>query len=371
MRITKPSSSPSARRTRIAALAGRREVWYESSSISLRPAPEALGSALLLPALGIREPLILDAPVSPVWFANVQRLLPIFGDWWHLPQLPPQAPLAEVRQEPPSSGSALCFSGGVDSFFSLLRGPRRPQYLVTLHGFDIPLRDFARMAAMESSLQQVAAGVGAVPVIIRTNLRALPVYHALSWEWSHGGFLASIGHLLSDHLGELQVSASRARDDTEHWGSHWKIDPLWSAERTRIVHVGEEVHRDLKLRKIAREPLVRQHLRVCWENRAPTGNCSRCYKCLGTRLLLADCGELENFKGLEGAATLVRDVDALPPMRRRLRVFRELAAEGQLQPDVKQSLRRFIARSETMKRQTWRQALPQIRRKYSWLIRYW
>jgi hypothetical protein len=35
-----------------------------------------------------------------------------------------------------------------------------------------------------------------------------------------------------------------------------------------------------KFRACAMDPLVQNHLRVCWQNRSRTGNCSTCTKCL-------------------------------------------------------------------------------------------
>ncbi|MDQ3804974.1 MAG: hypothetical protein M3416_14235, partial [Acidobacteriota bacterium] len=150
------------------------------------------------------------------------------------------------------------------------------------------------------------------------------------------------------------------------WGSHWQTDPLWSSDRLEVVHVGAELPRSDKLRAIAREPLVREHLRVCWENLAPEGNCSRCEKCLRTRLMLADCGELENFPVFEGADTLARHLDSLPAIRGRGRVFGKLLERGRLTPEVETALRRLIKRTRRAGSFPSRVAADTWRRVFAW-----
>ena len=58
----------------------------------------------------------------------------------------------------------------------------------------------------------------------------------------------------------------------------------------RIKHVGEDVYRGDKLIWLMRHPeaapLVRRHLRVCWEDPQPGMNCGHCEKCVRTRVVL-------------------------------------------------------------------------------------
>lgn len=233
---------------------------------------------------------------------------------------------------------------------------------MSLHGFDIPVRDEERARGLASSVGAVAAEVGARAVVVRTNLRQHWEYRALSWEWTHGGMLAAIGHLMSDHAGELLISSSWNNSRTIAWGSHWATDPLWSSERVSLVHCCAEIRRDRKLHAIAGEPIVQRHLRVCWENRMPTGNCSRCEKCVRTRLFPADCGQLKHFKTLDGEASLARDLDRLPYSMLGLRLyFQELIDRGNLKPEVNEAMGRLNARTERVKRQRWRGAIKQVR----------
>jgi hypothetical protein len=300
---------------------------------------------MLIPAIARGEPLIVEDSLGTTWLSNVSKLFPIFREWWDYPELPPQPASVKFSDVARLESIALCFSGGVDSFHTLLRSGYRINYLVFALGFDIPLNDRVRFDAFEPSLREVASAIGATPVVIRTNLREHASFTPVSWERTHGGGLAAIGHLLSDNVGRLLISSSFPYSDPKPWGSSWLTDHFWSSERLQVIHFGAELLRQQKLQAIASEPLVRRHLRVCWENNAPTGNCSRCDKCVRTRLTLADIGELANYPGFEGEESLAQHIDALPPIERLRKVHHELANSERLATETRLALQRLIARS--------------------------
>ena len=364
------SSRPAAAGTRVTAEVDGLPVWFESGDVALEAAPEAVASAFLLPALHFGDRLTLDQALDPVWSANAGRLVAIFHDWWRYPRLVPEAPTASLEADgaaPSSAGQsrpansepgaarpaeaasrgavALFFSGGVDSFYSLLHGGRRPDLLVTVQGFDVALDDAHRMAAVERTLRAVGEAHGIRTAVVRTNLRDHPRVRALAWERAHGGALAAVGLLLGGEASEVWISSSIARHRERSWGSHWRTDPLFSSSRVGIRQIGMELRRTEKIPRIAGDPLARRHLRVCWENRASEGNCSRCAKCLITRLVLAGCGALEAFPVFEGKGTLAHDLDALPAYHDRLKSLTELSVNPRLDPDVRRATVALLKRS--------------------------
>ncbi len=341
-------------------------IWFDSSDIELRPAPEAFGCALLIPALQQGRSLTIDAEVDAKWLSNVEQLLDIFHQWWGYPKLMPKALGCQSGQKMGGEKTALLFSGGVDSFFSLLRCNQRIDALVTIHGFDINLQDAIRIAALKSSLNSIASETGIESIIIRTNAREHPEFGKAPWQRSHGGVLAAVGHLVSDSMGRILISSSYAHVNERPWGSHPKTDPLWSSEELQIVHYGAEFERIEKLLSIAHEPLVRKHLRVCWENLSATGNCSRCEQCLRNRLVLADCGELANFPVFEGEESLVRQIDALPVIKGFGKIFSQLLERGRLRPDVETAVRKLIKRTERSKSGPRLLAKRVARKVFSW-----
>ena len=360
---------------RVAADVDGAPVWFETRDTPLTAAPEAFGSAFLLPALHQGAPLTLADPVDPEWLANVGELMKIARRWWRYPVLAPKVPgaagsaaaHAPADERGAGAGVALFFSGGVDSFYSLLKSGATQDRLVTVQGFDIPLDDHARMAAVEAMLRAVAGARGLRAMVVRTNLRSHPLVQAMPWERSHGGALAAVGHVLGDGVSEVLISSSIARDRTKAWGSHWETDPLFSSSRVRLREIGMELLRRQKLPLIAGEPLVRRHLRVCWENRSPAGNCSRCGKCVITRLLLADCGALDAFPGFEGSATLARDLDALPSYRPSLLTLTDFAASPRLEPEVRRATRALLRRSRHAQNPMVRARRAVLRKALEWL----
>lgn len=339
---------------RVAADVDGVPLWYESDDVELFPAPEAFGTALLLPALQRGRQLTLDAPVSAAWLSNVGRLLKVWRGWWGYPELLPRAAthseMDAARRgeddETTTRETALCFSGGVDSFYTLLHGDEGPGMLVAAHGFDIPLRDAARMDAFKESLHVVAASVGAKPVVIRTNFREHPAAGRSSlWERAHGGALAALGHMLFGRAGRLIISSTFQSTYLRPWGSSPLTDHLWSSEHVEVLHYGAEAEREDKLRFLAREPLAREHLRVCWENRAPRGNCSRCGKCLVTMLILAEFDALADFPVFDGASVLAERVNALPYLRSNVNKLDKLVRRGRLDAELNEAARRLVRRS--------------------------
>lgn len=283
---------------RIVADVAGQPIWFECADPVLSCVTEGFGSTMLIPALHEAKRLRLPGSVSREWRQNIARLLPVLSEWWQYPELAPLTLSDEAANETNSGAigqAALCFSGGVDSFYSLLRGSADPRLLVFVHGYDMKLEDEARFSAFIPTLEAAASAAGSRAIIVRTNLREHPAFNVCSWERTHGGALAGVCHLLTGSIDRMYISATYVLDDERPWGSHARIDHLWSSDRLRVAQCGSEIWRHDKLRAILDEPLVRDHLRVCWENRTPSGNCSRCDKCIMTMVVLAQAGRLQRF----------------------------------------------------------------------------
>ena len=113
---------------------------------------------------------------------------------------------------------------------------------------------------------------------------------------------------------------------------------------------------------------MRQHLHVCWEHRDDRLNCSRCEKCLRTRVVLAGLGVLQDFEVLDGPETLAADLDALPYVtgQDRWPRYREAMADGGLSREVSRAIERLLARSRT---QLWRGRIGALSRPARAVIR--
>jgi hypothetical protein len=351
---------------RVCAQASDGAVWFESADARLVPATEAYGCALWIPCLARRMSLILEGEVCPEWYGGLPHLADILHQWWQYATALPGVKLGAPYDLRPVTSTGLCFSGGVDSFYTLLRYRQPIHYLIYLHGYDVMLEDWRRLADVEESVRQVAAEVGAKAIFLRVNLRQNNTFSGAPFERTHGGGLAAAGHLLADHLQRLLISSSYPYDTDHPWGSHYRLDPHWSSSRLEIVHFGAERWRSEKLRIIASEPLVQRHLRVCWQYLNAGRNCSRCEKCLRTQLGLAACGMLDRSEAFDRQTSLAERVNALsyvanPDMIDAYRSF----LEGELDAETADAVRRLIERSRRQAR-----SLAQARSRMRRLMRY-
>lgn len=332
--------------SRVAARVDDMEVWFESDDLDLSPSPEALVSAFLIPSMAAGRRLVSDAPLAADFAGHLPAAMALVHGWWKYPVLLPQSPgAAGAASARTSEDVALCFSGGVDSFHALLRRPARPNLLLLAHGFDVRLEDTERIGQMRAMIKAVAGATGARAGTVRTNLRQHPLFKSCHWGRTHGGALGALGHLLPA-VSRLVIASSYARSLDRQWGSSWDLDPLWSGAGLTVEHFGEEFLRAEKVAAIAREPLVRTHLRVCWRQPTALPNCSRCRKCVGTRTLLSAAGALDGFDLLEGNGTLAAAIDALSATELvSVQHQYRWALRGQLPPDVAAAVRRLLARS--------------------------
>ena len=344
----------------VADVAGE-PVWYESSDVVLDDGSEALASSMLLAAALGGQRLEVAEPVARAWIDNVERLLSIAADWWDVPTVVPDAPTID-EPRPRSDGVALCFTGGVDSFHSLLCVEPKPDVLAFVQGYDIGLTDQPRMEAWEPDFRRIADVAGAAPVVIRSNLRSHHVFGARHWPLVHGGALAAVGHLLADRAGTLLISSGAPASYQVRWGSHEQLDPLWSSDRVQVVHEGGSHSRLAKVRAIVDSPLVQRSLRVCWENRSVAGNCSRCDKCVSTMVLVALAGAADRVEVFDWDGSLAGRVDDVAETR-FLRTYAEVLEED-IDDELARAVRSLLQRTDPdpPRPAWWRRVAGRLRR---------
>src|SRR5262245_48369525 len=104
------------------------QFWFEvperyADSLSLSGNPWI--TSLLPLAVTLRQPLRIHAPVDPVLFENIPKLMETWSAWYRrrFPWVRPVPVDAPLKATAPDSGprtSAAFFSGGVDSFYMVL-----------------------------------------------------------------------------------------------------------------------------------------------------------------------------------------------------------------------------------------------------------
>jgi len=226
--------------------------------------------------------------VSPLLAGNLETIRDIFAAWIAGGRKVPLSFELSSDHAAPAKGVSLFFSGGVDSFYSLIKHKDEVDNLVLVHGFDIPLADTKSFALAEAQARDVANIFGKRLIVVRTNLHFEQPSVPGGWGMYHGAALAAVAHALAPNHGKVFIASSASYVDLHPWGSHPLLDPLWSTEAARIVHDGGETRMN-KLREVARHPEALARLRVCWEDPS-SYNCGLCEKCLRTMLGLRALG---------------------------------------------------------------------------------
>ncbi len=260
---------------------------------------DAFVPMLLVPCLEKGEPLEIVPPISQQLASRVPRIMDVLLSLF--PNFRRINVQLNVRKEPGHpSGAAVAslFSGGVDSFYTLLKGfapgadpDLRPTHLFFMRGLEQPLDQSSGADATLDIVRGIAQQTGIGLLWGETNVRLL---FGLNYElYYHASALIGSALALSRGMKRLLVPSTFAYGQLIPWGSHPLLDELWSIESMEVIHHGAEARRVDKISMLARDHRsVFRHLRVCLKNQAGPGNCGRCQKCARTMMALEVVGAL-------------------------------------------------------------------------------
>lgn len=257
----------------------------------------------LLPlAVTLGQSLSICKPVDDVLLTNVYNLIEMYKKWYpQLHRIDIKAPVyKECENTLSPQKSAAFFSGGVDSFFTVLRHLNCDTStticiddLLFVCGFDIPLS--AKNSFEKAKKQQLnfANAISKNHVSIYTNLRETRFSRAKWGALSHGPALASIALALEGRYKNILIASTHDYNSLIPWGSHPQTVPLFSTNKLSMIHDGVEYNRVQKTAYIARSETALRSLRVC--HRVPSDrNCSYCNKCYRTMITLKLLGKLSS-----------------------------------------------------------------------------
>lgn len=301
-------------------------------------------------AATIGEPLRLSLPVDRLLVDNVTAVMGIWKSWYPaLHVVPIEAP-ARSASTFGARRSAVFFSGGVDSFFTLLRNEQQPEGapaddLIAIHGFDILLENEAAFDQHLGRLERVAAETGKTLVPVRMNLRQTRLRELSMGGLWHGCALASVGLLMESRYDRLLIPASEDVPGLGPWGSHPATDPLLSSSTTTVVHDGEAFPRWEKLEFLAGFDLALRSLRVCAGDTAE--NCAACEKCYRNMIILDVLNVLGRSKTFPAKALDLEKVSSIFVRGWREAFYDDLKryVTSRGRPDVAKAIDRSIRRS--------------------------
>ena len=281
--------------------------WFDfprefESDISL--SGNAWLTCLLPLAMHMGESLIIPQPVDQTRFANAIELRNIWVTWYsRLHKIDIHAESRQASLEPEPNKTAAFFSGGVDSFFTILRNEKGSEIatnnqindLLSIWGTDIPLTNASAFDEMKQSLVEAAKALDKEFIDIGTNACQTRLNSAGWSKLYFSSLYIAIGLLLEKRYCKLLFSGSGEVYNTfEPWGSHPITDPLLSSSSMQVIHDGAGFDRVERTKFIAKNELVRKKLRVCWRQKSAV-NCCNCEKCYRTMITLYLLDELDNF----------------------------------------------------------------------------
>ena len=319
------------------------DFWVRRGSLSPQARrADAFVVALLPLAMRRGEPVIVEGPVSVALAHGLRSLQEVLATWWPALFRPVPVHYAQLDAAPEArpGGVGGCFSGGVDSYYTVLShladSEPLPAYRLTHalinHRFsqlDDGRPDDDRAERLHGLYAPVLARWGVELMLVESILRSFRE-HILrdgGRMKSYGSALLCWAHALGTHFGRFHLAghSTWAYRDMTPFGSHVALDHHLGTDQLQVMHFGAGATRSERIERITREPEVRRTLRVCLTQSGLTDapdtviNCGRCYKCVRTLMVLDMLGRREactsfpvdvDLRGLQRASTLAKDYES-------------------------------------------------------------
>lgn len=270
--------------------------YYEQVSMTAN----AHVAAGLLPAMCLGQDLKVEGKVSRRMLEGTEKYMEVINGWW--PECKRIKVIHDECDETIENGRHIgtFFSGGLDSFYTLLKNDEsdtpasdKISHLIFIRGFDVGLGNDDLYERALTGVENVAKELDKKVVQVSTNLMELSRQMA-DWNMYHGPAMISVALGLGGLFRKVYVPASYPRRDLFPWGSHPLTDPHWSTESLDVVHDGCEAGRIEKIMwQVGKSQVALDNLRVCTQQRPGRYNCGVCEKCIRTMLNLEIAGVLD------------------------------------------------------------------------------
>jgi hypothetical protein len=269
------------------------ELKYKVSEGPLAKGSDPFLAAALFPAMKTGQPLHISSTVSPKLLSATQRMQDTYHKWFpDFQKIPVQAEPRLLDNEKPSADVGLFFSGGVDSFYTLLKNQDEITRLILINGF--MYENASQRPKVTNEIRRVAEELGKSLIVVEVNIREFSDQYTY-WEDQYAGIaMASVGLLLSPQFRKLYYASSFSY---EHWkptAIHPLLEPLFSTETLTFEIDGCEASRPEKIGRISSSDIALNSLRAC--SQKYSYNCGECEKCLRTMIALQAVGVLERCK---------------------------------------------------------------------------
>jgi hypothetical protein len=274
-------------------------MWWDMPGEPDLPTPPVLdqmAAAALLPAMVRGQDLVLRGPLSRLASVYFPRLAATRAAWGSPAPAGPVAIMPDaVVDPPPPAGpprAVLTFSGGVDSFHSLLwrtgadAPPAEPPLAAAVLslGFDIPLAQRAAFEVHRARIAPVLERRGVALHVVHTNSRALGLA-----EWDLVAvpmIIAALSQFAHRYAWGLIGGARPYPDLHLPVISPPLLDRALSGNWFSVATEASGLGRTERVARVAADAEASAVLRVCYDERSPdfSRNCCLCPKCQRTML---------------------------------------------------------------------------------------
>ena len=224
--------------------------------------------------------------------------------------------IIENKYDTETKNRLTFFSGGVDSFNTLVNHADEKPVLMTLWGADVPFGDITGWNNVKLHIEKTAAQFGVKYCCIKSNFRKFLNEGSLSRlvekkagdKWWHGfqhgigliGHAAPLAYLFNSDV--VYIASTFAAKDAGKvtCASDPTIDNFVRFADSRVIHDGGDSTRPDKIRNIigyCGKQNKNIKLRVCWQSSGGK-NCCKCEKCYRTVMEILAEGYDPNKFGL-------------------------------------------------------------------------
>jgi hypothetical protein len=282
-------------------------IYFQSNSVPFFPTAEACIALVTLAAMKHGEEVLVPAVhIDPLFLSNmeiIQRMIRKWDPKIHQVQIKQINPREKVKLSPGPNRdqnnptiqerrTALFYSGGVDSSFSLLSNLGTIDDLIFIRGFDLPTTKTDILDRATVKIQATGEKYHKNVIEIETNARIF-VAKYMRWKMSHAILFGCIGQMISTQYQKILIASAYTKEEQASGLFTPIIHPFWSSTDLEFVYSDDGATRLQKLDKVVQDDLILNSLRVCTKNIGGKYNCGRCEKCLRTMIELTAIGAMD------------------------------------------------------------------------------
>ncbi len=261
--------------------------------------------SLILP-YAINENIEIETKytVDKTYYDNIKNILKKYEEW--NPQkninLRIHAPIKKKKLvfNRPNRKSLCSFTGGVDSFFTLIENNNSIGGLMYVQNFDVFDSQNKLLDSVLKMVRSVSQKYNKQVIICNSNIRKeFPRRFSPYFGWGkylHGPALMCLAYPLSPTYKHYFIPGTGKSSISMQWGSSHHIDHHNSSSFFYISHSGDHDRYDKLKIMLGKDTFPLEHLKVCYKNKNQAYNCSKCEKCYRTIICIYLLGYKDKMK---------------------------------------------------------------------------